>query len=188
MYQGRNVVIPAILIALLLCPACVTLRGPEDVRRDISSATGVRFEREMGLTIKRSGMWLARWGLRVSGEDDISLRGIKRVEVGIYLPKKRHEGAAPGRLDMSQFEGWSPIVRVHEEDEEALVMVRVRKGEIRGMLVVVSEPDELVLVRMKGRLDRILEEAMSEAFDQADRPDLYEKSREERGLEPALAI
>jgi hypothetical protein len=178
----------ALLIVALLSPACVTLRGPEDVRRDISSATGVRFEREMGLTIKRSGMWLARWGLRISGEDDISLRGVHRVEVGIYLPKERRHGSAPGRLDMRDFDGWSPLVRVHDEGEEALVMVREKQGEVRHMLVVVSDEEELVVVRMKGRLDRILEEAMSEAFDQAERPDLYERSREERGLEPEVPI
>jgi hypothetical protein len=183
---------PALPVTLLLLAlastGCVTLRGPEDVRRGITDATGVRFEREMGLTVKRSGMWLARWGMRIAGEDEISLRGLRRVEVGIYLPKNPGDGAASARLEMSQFDGWSPLVRVHEEGEEALVLVRERDGEVRGMLVVVSEPEELVVVRMKGKLDRILEEAMSEAFDQAERPDLYEKSREERGLDPEETI
>jgi len=142
----------------------------------------------MGLTVKRSGMWLARWGMRIAGEDEISLRGIRRVEVGVYLPLQTKDGSAPSRLDIRDFEGWSPLVRVHDEDEEVLVMVREKQGEVRDMLVVVSDEDELVVVRMKGRLDRILEEAMAEAFDQAERPDLYEKSREERGLEPAVPI
>ena len=52
------------------------------------------------------------------------------------------------------------------------------------MLIVVAEEDEWVVVRMRGDLDRILEDAMRFAFDQAERPDLYEKTREERDLPP----
>jgi hypothetical protein len=181
-------VLHGILILALLSPACVTLRGPEDVRRDISSATGVRFEREIGLSVRRSGMWLARWGMRIAGEEEISLRGLRRVDVGIYLPLKAKSESSPELSDLRAFEDWSPLVRVREEGDEALVMIRERDGEVRGMLVVVSEPEELVIVRMKGKLDRILEEAMSEAFDQAERPDLYEQSRVERGLDQAAEI
>lgn len=65
----------------------------------------------------------------------------------------------------------------------------VRQGdndpsEIRGMLVVVAERDEWVVVRMRGDLDRVLEDTLRFAFDQVDRPDLYDKTREERELPP----
>jgi hypothetical protein len=46
------------------------------------------------------------------------------------------------------------------------------------------EPDEWVLVRIRGKLDRIIEDAIEMAFDEVDRPDLYAKTRRERGLEP----
>ena len=51
-------------------------------------------------------------------------------------------------------------------------------------LIVVAEDEEWVVVRMYGDLDRILEETMRFAFDQAERPDLYDRTREERDLPP----
>ena len=55
---------------------------------------------------------------------------------------------------------------------------------MRGLLVVVAESDEWVIVKVKGNLDPILEQALAQAFDEVERPELYEKTREERGLEP----
>jgi hypothetical protein len=42
------------------------------------------------------------------------------------------------------------------------------------MLVVVMEQDEWVLVRIKGKLERVVEDAMRMAFDKAEHPELYE--------------
>ena len=57
---------------------------------------------------------------------------------------------------------------------------------IRHMVVVVAEEDEWVLVRLKGNLTRIIESAMEFAFDEMERPDLYTRTREERGLDPVI--
>ena len=55
--------------------------------------------------------------------------------------------------------------------------------EIREMLVVVAEDDEWVLVKIKGRLQHVVDDAMRMAFDQSDRPDLYARAQEERRRE-----
>jgi hypothetical protein len=77
-------------------------------------------------------------------------------------------------------------VRVQDEGEQVFVMVRPGETpeQIREMLVVVAEDEEWVIVRLYGDLDRIIEDTMRFAFDQADRPDLYDKTREERDLPP----
>lgn len=175
-----------ILIPALANVACVRLHGPKDLRRDLSAASGVRLEREMGFTVTRSGVWLARMGLNMADETPVSLKGVKRVQVGIYTVDglaRGHDAKTPlAAADL--LPGWEPIVRVREDGEEVLVLVNQREEEIRGLVVIVAEDDEWVLVRIKGRLDRVVEDAMSMAFDQADRPDLYARSREERGLDP----
>lgn len=174
-----------VLIPALAAVSCVRLHGPEDIRRELSRSAGVELDREMGLTLTRSGMWIARMGLRMSDEDEISLRGVRRMQVGIY------EVRGPGRgqdrirsIDFSLLEGWTQVVRVREDDEQVFVLTREESGKIRGLLVIVAESDEWVLVRMKGKLDRMLEEAIRTAFDEVDRPDLYARTRAERGLEP----
>ena len=65
-------------------------------------------------------------------------------------------------------------------------MLRQEDEKIRGLLVVVAERDEWVLVRVRGKLDLIVEDVMRMAFDQADRPDRYADTRRERGLDPEL--
>jgi hypothetical protein len=182
----RHVAIPILLGALLGAPGCVRFTGPDNVSRQLSREAGVDLQQEIGLTVTRSGIWLAKKGLKWSDETDISLDGLRRIEVGIYTVRGTRDNSGTP-LDIHVFPTeWNPWVRVQDEDGEVFVMVRQgkRPEEIRGMLIVVAESEEWVVVRLYGDLDRILEEAMRFAFDQAERPELYEKTREERDLPP----
>jgi len=180
-----------LLLPALAATACVRFYGPRDLRRELSSSAGVQLEREMGVTVTRSGVWLARWGLKFADEDEIpiSLKGVKRVQVGVYTV----EGLARGRESRSPLAlddllpGWQRWLRIQDDDEEVVALVDEREGRMRGLVVVVAEEDQWVLVRLRGNLDRVIEDAMRMAFDEADRPDLYARSREERGLPPSPA-
>ncbi len=175
-----------VLLGALVAPGCVRLTGPDNVRRHLSREAGVELQQEIGLTVTRSGIWLAKKGLKWADEVDISLAGLRRVEVGIYSVQGTR-GDGRKALDVNVFPTeWDAWVEVHGDDEQIFVMVRPgkRPEEIRGMLVVVAEDDEWVVVRLYGDLDRILEDTMRFAFDQADRPDLYDRTREERDLPP----
>jgi hypothetical protein len=159
-------------MAGLLASGC-WFHGPGDVRREISRSTGTEYSTEIGLTLGRTSMAIARWGLRTAGEDEVSLKGVRKVQVGIYHP------VGPAASDpLTCLPGWEPVVRMHEDGESVLVMVQERGDRIRGMLVIVDDADELVVVRMRGRLERVLKEAMELGFEQADRPDLYEPALE----------
>jgi len=182
----KRVAIPVLLSALLVAPGCVRLTGPDNVSRQLSREAGVDLQQEIGLTVTRSGIWLAKKGLKWSDEVDISLDGLRRVEVGVYTVQGT-QGDAAEALDINVFPTeWDMWVHVQDEGEQVFVMVRPGKKpeEIRGLLVVVAEDEEWVVVRMYGDLDRILEDTMRFAFDQAERPDLYDKTREERDLPP----
>jgi hypothetical protein len=173
------------LAALASAPGCVRLHGPTDVRRDLGRTAGVQLEQEFGLTVTRSGMWLARKAMKHADEDEISLKGVRRVEIGVYqVQGPRNDSVQRSGLGAEEFPGWTPLVRVHEDDEDILVLTRERDGKLRRLLIVAAEPDEWVLVRIRGNLDRIIEDAIEMAFDEVDRPDLYAKTRRERGLEP----
>ena len=60
----------------------------------------------------------------------------------------------------------------------------IPRCEVSLPVDVVAEDEEWVVVRLYGDLDRILEDTMRFAFDQAERPDLYDKTREDRDLPP----
>lgn len=180
-----------LLVPSLLTLGCIRAHGPERLRHELAYEAGVELHREMGITVTRSGMWIARMVMKHSDDDDEipSLQGVRRVEVGIYEVTGLRDGVeSPRRIGMNAFEGWSPLVRIHEAGEEVLVFTREQDESIRGLLVVVAEPDEWVVVRLKGKLDRIMEDAIEMAFDETDRPDLYARTREERGLDPVATL
>jgi len=182
----KRVAIPIFLCALIVVPGCIRLGGPDNVSRHLSREAGVDLQQEIGLTVTRSGIWLAKKSLKWADDVDISLDGLRRVEVGVYTVRGMRGDAAEA-LDINVFPtGWDNWVRIQDEGGQVFVMVRPGEepDEIRGMLVVVAEEEEWVVVRLYGDLDRILEDTMRFAFDQADRPDLYEKTREERDLPP----
>ncbi len=180
-----------VLTGLLLLGTACSLRGPEGVRRDLSQAAGVELEREMGITIGRTGMWFARKAMKWAGEDEISqisLKGIKKVQVGVYQVRGIRRGyEEPQSLRLSDLKlsaEWVPLVQVHDDGEDVFVMTRDDDGTIRGLLVVVAEDEEWVVVRVKGKLDKVIESALQYAFDEMDRPELYAATRRERGLDP----
>ena len=147
---GLSLVIPA-----LVSTGCVRLHGPEDIRRDLSRSAGVKLQRETGITVTRSGVWLARRILKWTHADEempISLKGLRRVQVGVYEVEGLRRGVeAPMRIDFREHfdESWTPLVRVHDDDETVLVLTQAgkRPGQLRAMLVVVVEEDEWVLVQ-----------------------------------------
>jgi len=166
-----------------LATSCVRFIGPEDVRLDLSDQAGVKLRQATGLTLTRSGVWLAR---QFVDDDDVPLRGVRRVEIGVYEVKGLKRGLEVARpIDADYFRDWQSVVRVHEEDEDVMVFVREKDERIRALLVVVAEPDEWVLVRVRGHLDDLVEQVMQMAFEQVERPDLYAKTRCARGLDPA---
>lgn len=177
----------AVLVVALGSAACI-LHGPGDLKRDLSQSAGVKLDREFGLTLGRTGTWVARKAMKWSGETDVSLKGVRKIEIGVYQVEGLRSGrAAASSLQPADLPDWSPLVRVHEEDSDVFVLLKEDDARIRGILVVVAEPDEWVLVRIRGRLDGLVEDVMQAAFDEVDRPDLYAATRRERGLEPAPA-
>ena len=61
-------------------------------------------------------------------------------------------------------------------------------ARIRRLLLVVAEQDEWTVVRLKGKLDAFVEDAIRYAFDEADRPDLYATSARQPGWERPEAV
>ena len=166
-----------ILLCIATATSCIRFHGPEDLRRDLAREAGVELDREMGVTLTRTAVMLARW---VTPEDEIPLKGVRRVQVGVYEVTGLRRGV-DGRqpIEPPELPGWHNMVRVREEGEEVFVLVREEDEEIRGMLVIVAEEDEWVLVRIKGKLQRTLESVMELAFEHAERPDLYEPTMAE---------
>ncbi|MCP3980086.1 MAG: DUF4252 domain-containing protein [bacterium] len=167
-----------------LSTSCV-LRGPSGIKNEVADATGAEYDRQFGLTLGRVSMAIARWGIRIAEDDEgdsdipISLKGVKGVQVGVYRVKDDSWGDEPESIDPASLGEWEPIVAIREENENVFVLVRTRDERIKRMLVLVSDPDELVIVRLKGKLDQVIQEALHFGLEEAGREDLYEPALEQ---------
>jgi Domain of unknown function (DUF4252) len=129
-----------------------------------------RFEREEHFHLGRVKLGLLRGLVRmvpgeVEGQEFLSR--IHGVEVATY---RVHSLPDLDRLTSdTRFEkrlaenGWTPIVRTREEDERSWIFVRTdHDGALRNLFVVSLDESELSLVRVDGRIDQALAEAIAD--------------------------
>lgn len=133
-----------------------------------------RFEPEEHVHLGRFTMGLLHGVVRMAAhydEDDREgvemLSHIHAVDVASYkvhnLPSLDGLAADPHFDRELRKHGWSQLVRTHEENESTWVYVRGTENGILDSLFVVSlEKNELTLVRVDGRLDKMIAMAMAE--------------------------
>jgi hypothetical protein len=163
-----------------------------------------RFEREEHFHLGRVKMGLLRGLVRmVPGkvEGQKFLSRIHSVEVATY---RVHSLPDLDRLTSdTRFErqlaqnGWTPMVRTREENERAWIFVRTDPdGALRNLFVVNLDGSELSLVRVDGRIDQVMAEAiaahpkkavetMKGEGDEDEGEDGEDEEDSERSTEPA---
>lgn len=175
MRQGFAAVL--VLSSALALTGCAGTPEVEQVRREIEHRLpGARFEREEHFHLGRISLGLLRGLVRLTPadpEETAPLRQIRSLEVGVYkvhsLPDLDQSGALLNDLeDRLADHGWSLALRQRETDEQTWMFVRSRPdGSLSNFFIVSLEPDEMVLMRMDGRLDRFFAEGMAKNPRQA---------------------
>lgn len=61
--------------------------------------------------------------------------------------------------------GWEPIVQINEDDERVLVYMKMLKGNMEGMTVMVVDDEEAVFVNIIGQLNPAELSKVMESFD-----------------------
>ena len=170
----RSVVLFAALLSLFsLLAGCGGSPTVEQVRWEIQRRfPEARFEREAHVRLGRISLGLLRGLVRMAPgkvEGQEFLNEVHRLDVATYrvhsLPDLDRIQGETRFEDQLARDGWSMTVRTREEDERTWLFTRGNDaGALRNLFVVTLEGDELTLVRIDGRLDRALAEAI------ADRP------------------
>ncbi|MCB0720266.1 MAG: DUF4252 domain-containing protein [Bacteroidetes bacterium] len=162
----------AVLAGLLLVTSlsgCFYSREMARTRHDIERVNpGLDFKRGMSMNLGPFSLRLARWILRRVDDEDAweateYLSEVRRVKVGIY-PRRDSRGELSRMPTLRRFEsrGWELAVRANEEGESVMIYYRERHDTVSDMFAVVVSDDELVVARIEGRLNRLLEKAMSD--------------------------
>jgi hypothetical protein len=128
-----------------------------------------RFEREEHFHLGRVKMSLLRGLVRmvpgkVEGQEFLSR--IHSVEVATYRVLSMPDLdrlASDTRFEKQLAQnGWTPMIRTRDEDERAWIFVRTDPaGALRNLFVVSLDESELSLVRIDGRIDQALAEAIA---------------------------
>jgi hypothetical protein len=134
-----------------------------DVRYEFSRQTGVELEPEFGVKLGRVATRFGRIFARDADSDVPKLKGVNRVEMGVYTVTSVK--GVRGDLRDIELPGYVPLVRVREDGEEILVLVKPEEEKVPAMLVLIPENEELVVVRLKGKLHKFLKENLDEVFE-----------------------
>ena len=144
-------------------------RVRKDIERQIPDA---HFEKDFAISLGPISLSLVRTLSRFVPEDDVHeareyLGDLSKVQVAVYeadVPRGT-ELETPHKLESLLDEGWEMAIKAREHGESIWVMYRSDDDEIRDVYVIVLDPDELVLVKASGRLDRLFAKVMEEHGD-----------------------
>jgi len=166
----KRTVLPALLSLSSLLAGCAESPTVEQVRWELQRRfPEARFVPEEHVHLGRFTLGLIRGIVRmvpgkVEGQE--ILNEIQRIDVASYrvsaLPDLDRIQGQTRFEDQLARDGWSMAVRTREKDERTWLFTRGdADGGLRNLFVVTLENDELTLVRIDGRLDRALAEAIA---------------------------
>lgn len=154
----------------VLTSGCLYSREIQHTRRDIERANpGLELDRTFSASIGPVGVRLARWISARVDDDDAQrasryLRSIRRVKVGVYEAHVREDVRLEGIPEMRRLGrgGWQLAARVREDNEDVWLYYRERGQTVTDLYVMVLSEDELVIARVKGSLNRLMEDAVND--------------------------
>ncbi len=146
----RTVGICLVGTVLSLSSGCITFWGPEDMRRMISVNQDVKLKKEMGIGV--DGLTLGVASLCVGRP--LPAFGITSVEAGVY------KVSDAGDFTLSAVElpaDWDPVVKMRQGDQQFRIYMRLAGSSIRAAVVLIRDDDKLTIVRINGRMEKVID-------------------------------
>lgn len=179
----RGALVLALACALPLTGGCVWTPELRQIKQDIAhQIPGASFDQEVSFSIGPGGMALARAAVALvpaAHDARVWLKDVSRVEVALYevsAGEPASRVATPARIEEMLEDGWEMAARVREPHESVWILYRVDGDSVREMFVVSLDRQELVMVKVKGRLERLIARALTEADGRSHWGRLHERS------------
>ena len=163
----------ALVAGMMLVSGCFSLSARElaEVRRELESQMPqARFEKKIELSLGRITLGAVKWLCLLipdAREARKYLRDISGVSAAVYgvesLPPVNDARLPRGLQRLLEKRGWDVLVKVREADQIIWVVYQEHRKSIRNLYVVALEQDELVLVHLRGRLDRLFAKVLEES-------------------------
>lgn len=167
--RGLIVLVVAVLF-MINFTGCIGVNGNfKNVRDNILVNLDGRTERVIEFSLGPSGMMFASLITSFAADEeyvDDLIRQVTKIQVGVY---KRNNFSDPNfRIlkDLSEEmrdKGWNYLVRSYDHGNLAAVFTQSDDlNSVHSLFVVALERDEMVMVELKGDLDRMIEIAVRE--------------------------
>ena len=153
----RRITLPVLLLMALLLGACgFTAPRSDEGFADLDSLGMFDTDRTLALSIGPIVLRFAASHVDNDPEAEALLRGLDGVRVRVYeiTGDPVRVGEKLERMSTRlQAQGWEPIMLVRDEHEQAHMLMKTRGEQIMGMVVMVSDSsEEVVLVNIMGGL------------------------------------
>ena len=157
----------ALAVALLAAASgCVAYRGPRGVEAALEAQMGVELHREFGLKLGWASTKFTGALVAHDGDDDaLAIKDLTGLGVAVFsVPRGagRRTRLDPDRLHLG---GFATVVTVRDRDGQVLLLAKSRRGTIREIVFLACDDDEVVVARLRGDLDRLVERVMQAADD-----------------------
>jgi hypothetical protein len=164
----------AILFAIpLLLSGCFRARSLERIAEEIAwQYPDADFEREFSVSLGSMSLGLARFGAGFFEEGREAreyIRGVKRVQIAVYKVKHLYgidDAKIPSGLsELLEDDEWEVMVKTSDPKERVWILYREDGDAIRDIHLTVLSDDELVLLRVSGHINDILDKAIEDHGD-----------------------
>ena len=160
------------VIAALLSGCLLSAPSLDPVRHDMEARLpGVTLDPGIQMRLGRLSLGMAKGIVRMAMDEEdeeevfAMLRHVKGMEVAIYetdtLTADGPQRWANYLSDLGARRGWVPVAKVHEGDSSSVVFFKHKRDQIRGVYVFTLNEENMVMARFKGRLDRVVAEALA---------------------------
>ena len=133
---------------------------------------GLEFEHQFGMTLGRMSLGMvkgiAKWGMDDDDRDAFAaLRGVKKVELATFEAYGDDDFEFPRTFERSLArKGWSTLAKFRDHGELGWVVYRMDEERLKNVMVVVLDHGELTLIRLGGRLDKVVSAALEFSRDE----------------------
>ena len=164
--KSKITVVLLVLLGFTLTGCIHVNRQFKQTRNSILSTIEAEFERETEFGLGPVGLTVAKAALTIAVDEDEAevahqaIRQISEVQVGVYkITDRNYELTMLSFNDATENlrkKGWIPIVRNSSHGELNMIFIRKNEKEIKDIYVIALDNDELAIVNVHGRLDKLV--------------------------------
>lgn len=168
-FNNHLLQVTGLLLACVLLTGCAYTNEISRTRHDIEAYSTIDAQTGVVMSLGPGLFHTAGFFAKMVDDQDAQTAsrlayGIRRIKAGVYplSYKSEFDDLEVPELDRFKRRGWEVALKVEDDEEVGWIMYRERRGRVKDLFVVVLTHSELVLARIQGNLNELLNLALDE--------------------------